>query len=189
MIISLISCKSVFAWDTDWQQISKGKALVYFGDDFADIVVDPNNLTYEKDFGAPSHTKWEWIWNSSSGPTVAISFYLLAKDWFIYKDPVYTPRKRITEYFGVNQFKWEKKAQAFKSHERVAKYRKYTDTEYNSNCFIFGIHFAEENANYKQTGAPHGILDGYICRDAEFTKDEIKDIINSIGVKKLREIY
>ena len=110
----------------------------------------------------------------------------------VYDYPVYLPKKRIKFRFGFGKdrpFKWTAKKVGFKSLGTLVNYRTFRDNKYDEDCFIFGLNITDENQQYKQANAPYAVLEGYSCRNTgTFTNEEIKIIINNIGIKKIRNL-
>ncbi len=178
--------KYSFSKETNWVGITKQESDILIGENF---IVDANALTYENEANAKKRTVWNWVYNSSGNITLNISWYKLQKDYYVSKNKVYLPKKQIDWLVGKDKWKWNGKRKGFKSLNRLVNYRPFIQTKYNDFCFLFGIHFAQHDAQYKDSDLPYAILEGYICRPSnDFSKSEIQQYINNIGVRDLREL-
>ena len=176
--------KYSFAGETNWVDITMQESEILIGEGF---IVDANTLTYEDDANAKTHTLWHWAFKPSGNITVNISWYKLQKNYYVNKNKVYLPKKQINWLVGEGKWKWNGKRKGFKSHKRLVNYRPFILKEYDDFCFLFGIHFSADDAQYVDSSIPYAVLEGYICRPSkDFSESEIHLYINNIGIKDLR---
>ena len=186
VIIVLFFSKFSFAGETKWVDIQKQESEILIGDTF---IVNAKNLTYQNESNAKNNTLWNWAYSPSGSTIVNISWYRLQKGWMVYDRNVYLPKKQINWLVGKGLYKWNGKRKGFKSHKHLSNFRPFILKESGDYCFIFGVHFSDNNINYKEKGAPFAVLEGYICRPSkDFSESEIHNYINNVGVRDLREL-
>tara|TARA_Y100000590_G_C15627130_1_gene979787 strand:- start:176 stop:754 length:579 start_codon:yes stop_codon:yes gene_type:complete len=171
----------------EWTTIGQQESEIIFAPNF---IINHQDLKFEKNHPGKQE-RWYFVSNNNydNNPIyIGVQFYKVDANYFINRNRVYKPSKQMKYLWGESDYEWSGKRKSFKSINRVASYRKFEDTKYGDLCFIFGIHFSGAATGYVDDGFPWGILDGFFCRSNDFNETEIKNIVNSIGIKKLRPL-
>jgi hypothetical protein len=168
----------------EWKIISEQQSKIIF----TDFIKDGPKIIYEKN-KVDNKTKWHWAYNDtfSKHGWFAVQLYQLPNDWYINKSKVYVPKKQIKNVFN-GKYKWLEKRKGFKSINRLANYRKFTNQDNGEKCFNWGINFSSNDAKWKESSNPFAILEGFFCRVKGYSDSEVERLINNIGAKDLREM-